>query len=76
MVAILACAVDALHHAIRCWCGRLCQPVFYTEFGAGFVEPGIAAGFLVAPCIPIRKLKAIVSQYMGDVEREKRQATA
>ena len=75
MVEILDRAVDALHHAIGRRRGRLCQPVFYAVFGAGFVEPMVAAGFLVAPCKPIRKLKAIVSQDMGDVEREKRQTT-
>ena len=61
MVAIIACAVDALHHTIRCRCDRLCQPMFYTVFGAGFVEPGVAAGFLLAPCKSICKLKAISS---------------
>jgi len=61
MIAILACAVDALHHNIRCRFDRLFQPMFFTVFGAGFVEPRVAAGFLRAPCKPVRKLKAISS---------------
>lgn len=67
---VLDRAVDALHHAIRRRCGRLCQPMIYAVFGTGFVKSMVAAGLLVAPCKPIRKLKAIVSQDMGDVERK------
>lgn len=69
-------AIEALHHTVGLRMARRRPAVLDLHASAGFVEGVVVAGLLVFGSRTIGKLRAVVGQDFGDLDRRRELQTA